>query len=186
MHVHHHLFSLVLELEDELLHACLEKYSRLTRDITQVRGSSKSPCCSTHEQTLSFFLVFLPLSLRHCQSLTPSHHKHHGTGHTHTSGLPIQISWIRAFIPRKESGDRRGIRGLLARGDPGAMEGKASSSSAQGGREGDERGREGSSPASENQNLGVFSSRDPWTNVFLFLALIIGLLRWSLLPRCTC
>ena len=23
--------------------------------ITQVRGSSKSPCCSTHEQTLSFF-----------------------------------------------------------------------------------------------------------------------------------
>ena len=51
---------------------------------------------------------------------------------------------------------------------------------------GDERGREGSSPASENQNLGVFSSRDPWTNVFLFLALIIGLLRWSLLPRCTC
>ena len=105
---------------------------------------------------------------------------------THTSGLPIQISWIRAFIPRKESGDRRGIRSLLARGDPGAMKGKASSSSAQGGREGDERGREGSSPASENQNLGVFSSRDPWTNVFLFLALIIGLLRWSLLPRCTC
>ena len=66
------------------------------------------------------------------------------------------------------------------------MEGKDSSSSAQGGREGDERGREGSSPASENQDLGVFSSRDPWTNVFLFLALIIGLLRWSLLPRCTC
>ena len=30
--------------------------------ITQVRGSSKSPCCSTHEQTL-FFFVLLPASL---------------------------------------------------------------------------------------------------------------------------
>ncbi len=46
----------------------------------------------------------------------------------------------------------------------------------------DEDIREGGS----NNRLGVFSSRDPFTNFVVLVALVIGLLRWSLLPRCTC
>ena len=46
----------------------------------------------------------------------------------------------------------------------------------------DDDSREGGT----NNRLGVFSSRDPFTNFVVLVALVIGLLRWSLLPKCTC
>ena len=60
--------------------------------------------------------------------------------------------------------------------------GQSSSSSSRG----ENQNRSNGHGENDSQNMSVFSTRDPMTNFVVFVALVVGLLRWSMLPKSTC